>query len=178
MPEGEEGPVAIGTRARVKERRRTAIDLTGAVIGFICEARIYGEHEGKGAKVVCHHEFLGATSDSNASAEKAGQAERDAAIAKAPTYAAGARGSSLDFEDVGVGPWRQHQEGPKCHRACGQKICTTISEQFSWCSPSSSGLASLRNVRRERHFLDKSPLRTTFFGQPANNDLRVNEYTA
>jgi hypothetical protein len=28
MPEGEEGPVAIGTRARVKERRRTAIDLT------------------------------------------------------------------------------------------------------------------------------------------------------
>jgi hypothetical protein len=45
MPAGEEGPVATGTRARVKERRRTAIDLTGAVIGFICEARIYGEHE-------------------------------------------------------------------------------------------------------------------------------------
>jgi hypothetical protein len=40
MPEGEEGPVAIGTRARVKERRRTAIDLTGAVIGFVLEARV------------------------------------------------------------------------------------------------------------------------------------------
>jgi hypothetical protein len=46
MPEGEDCPGAIDSRAPAEEGRRTAIDLAGAVIGFI--ARVYGEHEGWG----------------------------------------------------------------------------------------------------------------------------------